>query len=391
MASKSSRILILATSYLPLIGGAELAVKNITDRLPELQFDLVTGRYDTANRYDPSLPAVERIGNVNIYRVGWNGGGTKILLPKAILPLAIFQKAWRLLRQNEYDMGYALQASQAAGALWLLKLFRVTHIPFVLGIQEGKDLNKQSWLLKWFRRLIFGAADHFIVISSYLKTYLQKEGIHEKKITVIPNGVDSALFSRQAGPSPFEMGGSPGHAIMTISRLVPKNGLGDLIEGFHIFTENSPSDTNLVIIGGGPLEYKLKEQARLLSCASRIHFLGEIAYEELPAYLSHATVFVRPALSEGLGTAFLEAMAVGVPVIGTPVGGIPDFLVDGETGLFCHPHDPASVAAALTKLMSNENLCQKIISNAQNLIREKYEWDHIAQSFKKIYASVTNC
>ncbi len=391
MSSKSRRILIVATSYLPLVGGAELAVKNITDRLPDFAFDLVTGRYTVGEKYDPSLPAQERIGNVNIYRAGWPGVGVRFLVPKAVVPLAIFFKALPLLRSRAYDLVYGLQASQATGALWLLNFFGLIRSPILIGIQEGKDLATQSWLLRVFRHLIFKTADHFAVISTYLKDYLISYGIQPQRIHVIPNGVDTALFSEKTVPQSPRFGGADSKIIMTVSRLAEKNGIADLIDGFALLGEQKTTgNLQLVIIGTGPLADILEAKARALSCAERIHFSGEVPYENLPGYLSMADVFVRPSLSEGLGTAFLEAMAVGVPVVGTAVGGIPDFLRDGETGVFCRPRDPQSVAVAIERILSDEMLRERIVTNAHALVNERYQWQQIAEQFRNLYESITN-
>ena len=93
-------------------------------------------------------------------------------------------------------------------------------------------------------------------------------------------------------------------------------------------------NVKLLIVGDGPLRENLKFKIKNLKLENKIELLGEVSPDKVPQYLAEADIFVRPSLSEGLGTAFLEAMAVGLPIIGTPVGGIPDFLKDDETGLF---------------------------------------------------------
>jgi len=87
--------------------------------------------------------------------------------------------------------------------------------------------------------------------------------------------------------------------------------------------------------------------------------------------LALADVFVRPSLSEGLGNVFLEAMAAGLPIIGTPVGGILDFLKDGETGLFCRIKNPKSIAEKIKEILSDDRLREKLIQNGQKLAEEK--------------------
>ncbi|MEX2013878.1 MAG: glycosyltransferase family 4 protein, partial [Parcubacteria group bacterium] len=90
----------------------------------------------------------------------------------------------------------------------------------------------------------------------------------------------------------------------------------------------------------------------------------------------------RPSLSEGMGNSFIEAMAAGLPVIATPVGGIVDFLEDGETGLFVEPGSPRLIAFQVQKLINDRVLHDKIIINAKRMVLERYEWDFIASEMK---------
>ena len=83
-----------------------------------------------------------------------------------------------------------------------------------------------------------------------------------------------------------------------------------------------------------------------------------------------------------MGNSFIEAMAAGLPIIATPVGGIPDFLKDGETGLFCKVKDPKSIAEQVERLMNDDILRQKLKENGQKLVREKYDWNLIAKEMK---------
>jgi glycosyltransferase involved in cell wall biosynthesis len=101
--------------------------------------------------------------------------------------------------------------------------------------------------------------------------------------------------------------------------------------------------------------------------------------------LKISDVFVRPSLSEGLGNAFLEAMAASIPVIGTPVGGIPDFLKDEETGLFCEVGNPEDIAQKIEKLVFDDSLRKRIIENGLELVKEKYDWGFIAAQYIELY------
>src|SRR3989344_5996119 len=185
--TQKSRVLILTTAYLPQVGGSELSIKNITDRLPGINFDLIT------SRPSKNLPEYEKIGNVDVYRIGNLFSLSSFLLPKNFLPIAVFFKACQLMRKHgQYNIIHAYQASQAAGGGWLLK-WRYPDIPFIVTVQEGKVLNQQSWLTRFFRYIIFRKTDVVTVISNYLAHYVKSQN-PKIPINVIPNGVDLEKF-----------------------------------------------------------------------------------------------------------------------------------------------------------------------------------------------------
>lgn len=377
MPNKSKRILMFSSNYLPHIGGAELALNEITKRIREFQFDLIT------SNLDKSLPEQEKIGNVMVYRTGNAGAFLKILLPKSLFPIFAYLKARQLTRKfGIYNMVFALQASQGAGAAWLYKILN-RGIPSILDVQEGKQLKKQGILLNFFRNLIIKKADVIVTISSYLKNYVR--AINPKaEIMVIPNGVTKQQFSASRDLDLRRSLGFDNNdkIIISASRLVEKNGISDLIEAQKYLRLDN---IKLMIVGTGKLEKELRFKTTQLNLNKKVKFIDIVEHNQLPAYLGIADVFVRPSLSEGLGTAFLEAMAAGVPVIGTPVGGILDLIKDGETGLLCNVGDPKDIAQKIETVIDNDDLRQKLISNAKRAVDENYDWDVIASRFRDLF------
>ena len=170
--------------------------------------------------------------------------------------------------------------------------------------------------------------------------------------------------------------------IITTSRLVEKNAVGDLLQALALL----PAQFVLAIAGDGPLGGLLKSQAQKLGVKDRVSFLGYLKRTDVPALLHASDIFSRPSLSEGLGNSFLEAMAARVPVVATPVGGIPDFLFDGKTGFLCKPHDPHSIAEAVTKIsaLAGESK-REILDRAQEMVKAKYNWDTIARDMSALF------
>lgn len=371
------RILIVTTSYLPLIGGSELAIKEITRRLPEFDFDLITSM--------PDLPAPrqERMGNVNVFRVGSHFHRLRLLMPKTLLPLAVFWKILSLHRKNKYTLIHAFQASAAAGGAWLAKLF-IPSLPLILTLQEGEQLNRQPLLTRFFRKLIISKPDYFTAISSYLADYV-KSIRGNAEVKVIPNGVDLSAFdgvseSRRLVREELNIP-SDYAAIITVSRLVVKNGVENLIRAFA----EAGANLILVIVGDGPLDAHLKKLAGDLGVADRVRWLGKVIPDRIPEYLSGADMFVRPSQSEGLGNAFLEALAAGVPIVGPLVGGIPDFLKDGENGLVCDPKNPTDIADKIKRLTNDKETRSRLGLAGRQMVRARYDWDNIARSVAEVY------
>ena len=380
MADFSKRILLFSTAYKPFIGGSEIAVDEIIKRLPDVFLDIVTPRFRR------NLSRLESGDNFRVHRVGWGW-----ILDKFAFPISGFLYSRKLIKENNnYDFFHVFQASQAGGAAWLVKIF-YPHIPLILTLQEGKNLDNQGWFVKLCRKMIVGRANRITVISEYLKKYVQKIR-RNASVIVIPNGVDIDNFCRDFSYGELSMlqdqvGIRPGERIIiTISRLVPKNGIDDLVKAVAVLSEKRKEPVfKLLLLGGGEQKSDLLKLAGDLKIKDRIVFVGRINHSDLPKYLKISDVFVRPSLSEGLGNAFLEAMAASVPVVGTPVGGIPDFLKDEETGLFCKVGDPENIAQKIEKLVFDDALKKKIIVNAFKLVKEKYDWEIIAKEYAKLY------
>lgn len=370
----TKKILIFSTAYFPLVGGAEVAVKEITDRIDDVQFDLITARI---NR---KLPKFERIGNVNVYRIGFG-----IKLDKFLLPILGVFRAVKLNKINKYNLIWSLMASQASVAASFLKIL-YPKIKLLLNLQEGDEedhLKRYVFendflykiLIKPWYILVFKKADFITALSSYLKQRAVDIGV-KCPIEIVPNGVDINKFRN---PKPEIQNESK--ILITTSRLVKKNAVDDIIEAMKYL----PDDVNFYIIGSGPLENKLKQKTKDKKLETRVKFFGYLSHEEIIKYLYNSAIFIRPSLSEGMGISFLEAMAMGVPVIATPVGGIPDFLEEGETGLFCNVRDPESIAEKVKIYFENADLREKIKANAKEMVEKKYDWNLIADKMKNIF------
>jgi len=373
-------ILIFSVAYFPFVGGAEIAVKEITDRIGDFSFDMIT------LNLEGKQCAREKIGNVMVYRIGSGKNIDKILYP-----FFAYIKARRLHKIKKYSAVWSIMASYSGFAALFFKMSS-PKIPFLLTLQEGDpilEIRKKIGLLYPLFKRIFLKADFIQAISNYLANWAESLG--GKKIEVVPNGVDFEKFTvsdSRVRQNIREVLGlrSDDFVVISTSRLVVKNGLGDLIMSLKFL----PQDIKLLLLGQGEYQKYLENIVSTSKLQDRVKFLGKVDYNKLPQYYLAADVFARPSLSEGMGNSFIEAMAVGLPVIGTAVGGIPDFLINKKTGLFCNTRDPKDLASKILIIKNDSKLAEELVQSAREYIRGKYEWKNISFKIESIFKQLAS-
>lgn len=392
------RILIFSLAYYPdVVGGAEVAIKEITDRIAheDIIFDMVTLRFDS------TLPKFERIGNVNVHRIGFTLMSPEIsdlvrfplTLNKYLFPFLGLLKAGSLHKKSHYDCVWAMMANYAGFAALFFKM-RHPDIKFLLTLQEGDPIeyieHRVRFAYPLFKR-IFLRADFIQAISRYLAGFARNMG-YMGPLEVVPNAVNVAHFSQEYPEKELtilkhRLGKKEGdYFLITTSRMVTKNAVDEVIRALPLI----PSNLKFLILGIGPDEAMLRKLAYEMGVEDRVQFLGQVLHEEMPKYLKISDIFIRPSRSEGLGNSFLEAMAAGLPVVATPVGGIPDFLFDPDqdpdkepTGLFASINDPESIARQVKRLIADPALRNRLFMNGKTLVAEKYDWSLIAKNMKE--------
>lgn len=364
----NKKVLIFSYAYYPYVGGAEVAIKEITDRLDDISFDLIT--YNLG-----AEPKEERIGNVNIFRIS---APTKYLYP-----ILSFFKGFSLHRLNHYNAVWAMMSNTGFSALFI-KLF-FPNIKFVLSIQEGDpipQIKRRVWFVYPFFKMIFRYADNVTALSNYLADFARSMGA--KNAEVVPNGVDLGKFKVKSEKLKINDGEKV--ILVTTSRLVKKNAVDDIIRSLKFLPDNVVFRS----VGSGEDEISLKNLVGELGLGNRVEFIPYADHDKVSELLRSSHIFIRPSLSEGLGNSFLEAMALGLPIIGTDVGGIPDFLKDGKTGLFCEVRNPKSISEKVMMLVKDKDLYQRISESGRRVVSEGYNWEIIAKRFGAIFTDNAN-
>lgn len=369
------KIFVFTTSYYPFIGGAEIAIQEVAKRLArEFDFFIVTSRFRR------SLPRREIRPEGTVVRLGFGTRFDKWLLP--------FLSLSRLSLDSDYrglaSIAWGIDIGQGALAAMAVKCI-FPRIPFILTLQYGESaerLEKGRWGLNRLGfRVLLQSADYVTAISTYLLD-LARRFDYCGPAEVIHNGVDIDKFKIR-NPK-FKTTKQNPKCIITVSRLVPKNGVDILIKAIAEVKKTIP-DVQLRIIGDGPERTSYRLLVTSYQLEDNISFLGEIPHEEVPAYLHDADIFVRPSRSEGMGNAFVEALAAGLPTIGTPVGGITDIIEDGKTGLFARVEDPHDLAEKIIRLLHNPTLAEHIAINGHQMVSERFSWDKIAETYRNIF------
>lgn len=213
-------------------------------------------------------------------------------------------------------------------------------------------------------------------------------GISRSKVSVIPHGVDLDLFTPHGAIA--ERNGV--RRIVSVGRLLPHQGFDDLIRALA-----TVDHTELVIAGGsrngrlrGDTEARrLRALARVRGVAHRITFAGHLRHHELPALLRSADVVACTPWYESFGLAAVEAMACGVPVVVTAVGGFVDSVVDGQTGVQVPPRNPGAIAKVLRALLPNGTRREVLGAAGRDRMRARYSWDRIAAELVQVYSAVS--
>lgn len=397
------KIFVFSTAYHPFIGGAEIAIQEVAKRLTDrFDFLILTSRF----RRDLLKKEIRPEGTV--IRFGFGTPFDKFLL----IPLAFFYfvRVYPRCYPRESAILWGMDIGQGSLAAAFIKIF-FPRIPFILTLQYGESEDYlrrgRGGAIKFGLKFMLRRADFVTAISSYLLDLAKRYGYNGPG-EVIHNGVDIEKFSRRNAQiisasqntqiraevqnSSAFIGVSPkarhlrksASTIITVSRLVPKNGIDTLIKAVAEIKKEFP-EIRCHIIGDGPERKSLELQATNYQLQTNIKFFGSIPYDEIPRYLHAADVFVRPSRSEGMGNSFVEALAAGLPIIGTPVGGITDIIEEGKTGFFAKPDDPSDLAEKIKYVLLHSDEAHRSVENSQKIISDKFSWDNIARQYFSVF------
>jgi glycogen(starch) synthase len=226
------------------------------------------------------------------------------------------------------------------------------------------------------------SAEAVLVITPRLSKLLISDGAAENRIHVIPPGVNPSLFE---GPfeDPFSGVGRP--RVLFVGRLAPQKGVDTLVAAAGLLKDPC---AQVLLVGDGPERKALERETERLGVGDRLHFVGFVTHDRLPAAMAHADVLVLPSLYEELGTVLLEAMQAGLPIVASETGGIPDVIEDGVNGLLVPPGDPEALARGIDRILSDGDLARRLSEGAQERGKD-YDWEVLAERVLRVYQGLT--
>lgn len=387
------RILLLNYEYPPLGGGAGVATAELARRLADRGsiVHVVTAQApeDQLRANSPRVVRHKVQEGLNVYRVrsrrkgihhaGYGGAAAYL---RAALPVIR-----RLVHTWQYDIAH-LFFSLPTGAI--LPFAGLRNTPVVVSLRgsdvPGYDPAKRSLrlahsLLLPVTRWIWQRADRVVAVCKALGRLAERSdpGL---SFTVIRNGVDLHLFHPAAngGESP------PGPIrCIAVARLVDRKGIPDLL---HAWRQLQRGHLALEIIGSGPAEVRFRDLAKRLGLDKEVRFAGPMSREKVAERYRSADLFTLSPLNEAFGNVFAEAMASGLPIVGTNVGGIPELVRHGINGLLVKPGDHSALAEAIDRLARDRRLRQSMAERNRAEAENSLSWDSATESYIQLYEDI---
>ncbi len=391
-------MLIFSLSFYPNFpSGAEASIKEITDRIDDIEFHIVT------NHYNSALPRYEKLGNVHVHRIGLSTKNPE-LADFRKLPLHLNKPLFQFLaplvglwlhRTHKFDAVWSMMAHSSGVPGVIFKLC-APKVGFVLTLQEGDPPERIERVMRplWplFSRA-FLYADVVQAISTFLADWARARGVPDSKIELIYNGANPKNLAEEysaekAKAEALRLGKKAGDVyLLNSSRLVHQKANDDTIRALQYLPEN----VHAVFIGDGEDESMLRELTASLKLEARVHFLGRMDRTEVPTYRNtiFADIYVTPSRSEGLQLSSLSAMAGRLPLVATQVGGLIEYVWDKEhnpdkpkTAWVVDPDSPEQIAAQVKAIMANPDEVKRVTEANREMVFEKYNWDNIAKQMR---------
>jgi glycosyltransferase involved in cell wall biosynthesis len=327
------------------------------------------GRHADRSRFALHFVSLGHAGAIadDLEACGWPV--TALGQPSGLKPRLVSQLA-RLLRNlrptvvHTHDNRSLIYGAPAA---------RLARVPRVIHTRHGRNTGanaRQIGLIRLLSRLV----DRYVPVSRDAESLSLREGIPAAKVQVIHNGIDLERFAF-TGPA-------PGGPVVAVARLHPEKGVDTLVQAASIASRRNP-DLRIEVAGDGPFRPELQQMIAELGLMGNLSLLG--AVRDVPSLLARAGLFVLPSRSEGVSLSLLEAMARGLPVAATQVGGTPEVVEDGVTGLLVPREDPRALADTLLRLSAETELARRMGAAGRERVVRLFDIRRMVAEYEAFY------
>ncbi len=389
---RTIKVCVVSPLYHPSLGGLGRQAQLLTERLADEGVDV----FVIARRMK-GMPPAEFSPKVRVYRA-WSIRPDVYYIPKVnLLNLLISLSfsvscAFILFRKrHRYDIVHFHGASLPLIInLPMLKILGKKVIAKVaaakLGTEAGSLKGRYLGLGSLLARLLRGV-DAFIATTSEIEDGLLNDGIPGEKIKRITNFIDTGIFHpvdpEEKKRIKVSLGFDSDEVLVTFSgRFVRRKGIDYLLQAWKKIVGEFGS-ARLLLLGEGPLLEEMERMAEDLGITDKVVFYGHV--NNVVDFLHATDIFVLPSLQEGMPNSLLEAMACGLPVVATRIGGVVDIIDDERDGILVEPGDSGGLAEGIARLLRENALADRIARNAYDKIRTMYSLDSIAPRYIELY------
>jgi L-malate glycosyltransferase len=302
--------------------------------------------------------------------------------------LALAVRMHEVVLTHKLDLLHVHYAIPHATSAWIAKEMLKTARPDIKVVTtlHGTDITivGQEPSFQAITKFSIEKSDALTAVSQYLQMEtLNAFGCGQCRIDVIPNFVDPAVYNRGAYQNDcMRQFGDGRKVLMHVSNFRGVKRVLDVVRVHALVAREVP--VSLLMVGDGPERSAAEAEARRLGVQESVFFLGKL--EAVAPLLAGADLFILPSATESFGLSALEALASGVPVIGTRVGGLPEVILDGENGVLCAVGDVEGMAAAAVRLLRDQDRWHRFSELAATDARSRFSLDAVVGQYEALYA-----
>ena len=304
--------------------------------------------------------------------------GTEIfnLNARSLRDVGAFRRLLRFVREQKIDV---IHAHLTYAATWAAIVSRLTGIPSVATLHVAPPASGRAAIRDRLMRFVLNRwSARVVTVSDALRRqYLDRGGIDAQKVVTVYNGIEVARFRKDAN----RVAPSGSRLVVTVSVLRQGKGIDVLLRAIA-----AVPDAVFLIVGDGPMRAEWEELARTLGVADRVRWTGY--RRDVDAILPDCDLFVLPSLDDAFPTVLLEAMAAGLPVVASAVGGIPEIVQPDVTGLLVPPADPQRLAGAISDLLADPQRTARMRRCAQLIAEQRFSTAAWIARLEALYAEV---